>query len=70
MAHVSPVGQLPLLVRHRLMAVQTSPVPEYPVVHVHVLVAAPVETHVAFVSHPPLSTRQLLTPVQVVPLPE
>lgn len=37
---------------------------------VHVFVAGPVEAHVAFVSQPPLLTRQLLIGVHVLPVPE
>jgi hypothetical protein len=49
--------------------VQVVPLPEYPVLQAHELVPGPVMVHVALVAHPPLLVEQLLTAVQVVPLP-
>jgi hypothetical protein len=40
------------------MAAHTVPVPEYPVLHVHVMPESPVDAQVAFGSHPPLAVAQ------------
>ena len=53
--------QPPLLVAQLLIGVHVVPEPEYPVLHVHVLILDPVSVHVAFMSHPPLLDLQLFT---------
>ena len=70
LAQVAFGSQPPWLTLHESMAVQTVPLPEYPVLHAHVLVSAPVDVHLAFGSQPPLLTLQLSIAVHVLPFPE
>ena len=62
-------SQPPLFVRHALIGVHVIPLPEYPVLHAHETVPAPVDVHCAVEAQPPLLVAQALTPVHVFPLP-
>ena len=46
--------QPPFAVAHSLMSLQVIPLPEYPVLQVHVFWPGPVGVHKASVEHPPL----------------
>jgi hypothetical protein len=51
------------------MTVHVTPVPEYPVLHAHVLVPGPDMVHVALTLQPPLLVRHGLISMHVIPLP-
>jgi hypothetical protein len=55
---------------HESTAAQDAPVPEYPVLQVHVLVPGPVDAQVAFVSQPPWLTVHESMAAQDTPVPE
>jgi len=63
-------SQPPWLMVHESTAAQDAPVPEYPVLQVHVLVPGPVEAQVAFVSQPPWLTVHESMAAQDTPVPE
>jgi hypothetical protein len=51
-------------------AVHVAPFPEYPLLHAHVLVAAPVDVQVACASQPPWLIRHEFDSVHAMPVPE
>jgi hypothetical protein len=59
----------PLLMVHESTGWQTTPLPVYPLLHVHVAVVTPVDVQTAVFAQPPLLPAQAPIPVQVLPSP-